>query len=116
MITDVIRLNYMDEELLFLKKIGLAVAVQFVWIVPVVVYRWFHGGPLTAQDPPPDFRKFKIRVLFVVGIGLGGGLGISGFLTPPFRPILPSLFCTLFAALSLWVFILADRGYINYDD
>ena len=106
----------MDEDVLFLKKIGLAVAIQFVSIVPLVIYRWFRGRPLTAQDPPPDFRKFKTRALFVVGIGLMGGLGMSGLLTPPFRPILPSLFCTFFAALSLWLFILVDRGYIDYDD
>jgi len=99
-----------------LKKLGMAVAVQFVWIIPLVAYRWYRGRPLTSQEPPPDFRTLKTRALFVIGIGLMGGFGISGLLTPPFRPMIPSLLCAFFAALSLLVFILVDHGFINYDD
>ncbi len=106
----------MDEDLLFLKKLGLAVAVQFIWIVPLIAYRWFRGRPLTSQESPPDFRKLKTRAMFVIGIGVMGGFGISGMFTPPFRPILPSLLCAFFAAISLLMFILVDHGFINYDD
>ena len=105
----------MLDDLLFLKKMGLAVAVQFAWIVPLTLYRYFRGRPLTAQGPPPNFREFRIRAVFVVGIGLSGGLGIAGLLTPPFRPILPTLFCLVIAALCLGVFILADR-LLSIDD
>ena len=100
----------MEDELLFLKQIGLTIAFNLVWIIPLVVYRWFRGRPLTAQGPPPDFRTFKIRALFVTGIGLSGGFGIAGLLTPPFRPILPSIFCIAFATLTMWVFVMADRN------
>ena len=106
----------MDKDLLFLQQIGLTVVFNLTWIVPLVAYRWFRGRPITAQGPPPDFRQFKLRALFVLGIGLSGGFGVAGILTPPFRPILPSIFCIAIAALSLTLFIVADRGCFNYDD
>ena len=100
----------MEEDLRFLKTIGLAVASQFIWIIPLVVYRWINGRSLTAQGPPPDFSSFRIRAMLVLGVGMTGGLGISGLLAPPFRPILPTLSCLLLASLFLWAFIYADRG------
>ena len=99
----------MDSDLDFLRVLGLTVAIQLVWIVPLVIYRWSKGRPLTAQGPPPSFRDRKTRVQFVLAIGIAGGLSIAGLVTPPVRPILPSAFLAAVAGLSLWFFVYEDR-------
>ena len=68
----------LDAKLI--KTLGIVLAINAAWIIPLVSYRWLQGLPLTAQGPTEDPTTTRFRLKSLFAIGLMGGLSVAALI------------------------------------